>query len=65
MTVVRLPQVYNTVKQGLVTTLIAVAHQKGVSAYVAEGLNPWPAAHDVAPNRRFPLRLPPVSFSFF
>jgi nucleoside-diphosphate-sugar epimerase len=50
VTVVRVPQVHNTVKQGLITSLIAVARQAGQSAYVNEGLNCWPAAHvtDVA-----------------
>ena len=48
--VMRLPQVHNTIKQGLVTYLIAVAREKGVSAFVGEGRNCWAAAHvsDVA-----------------
>jgi nucleoside-diphosphate-sugar epimerase len=48
--VMRLPQVHDTVKQGLVTPLIAVARAKGVSAYIGDGHNRWPAAHvsDVA-----------------
>jgi nucleoside-diphosphate-sugar epimerase len=48
--VMRLPQVHNTIKQGLVTYLIAVAREKGVSAYAGEGRNCWAAAHvsDVA-----------------
>ena len=43
--VMRLPQVHDTVKQGLVTYAIHLAREKGVSAYVGEGLNRWPAAH--------------------
>ncbi|HTX42236.1 MAG TPA: SDR family oxidoreductase [Acidobacteriaceae bacterium] len=55
--VMGLPQVHDTVKQGLVTRLIAVAREKGVSAYVGEGLNRWPAAHitDVAQLYRLAL----------
>jgi nucleoside-diphosphate-sugar epimerase len=48
--VMRLPQVHDTVKQGLITYAVAVAREKGVSAYVGEGRNRWAAAHvsDVA-----------------
>ncbi len=48
--VMRLPQVHDTIKQGLITYLIAVAREKGVSAYAGDGRNRWAAAHvsDVA-----------------
>src|SRR5580700_640649 len=50
VSVVRLPQVHDTVKQGLITYVVRVAREKGASAYIGEGLNRWPAAHvlDVA-----------------
>ena len=55
--VMRLPQVHDPVKQGLVSFLIALAREKGVSAYVAEGNNRWAAAHvsDVARLYRLAL----------
>ena len=55
--VMRLPQVHDTVKQGLVTYAIALARVKGVSAYVGEGTNRWAAAHisDVARLYRLAL----------
>jgi len=50
VSVVRLPQVHDTRKQGLITHAVQVARAKGVSAYIGEGVNRWPAAHvlDVA-----------------
>ena len=47
---VRLPQVHDTKKQGLVSPLIEITRAKGRVAYVGEGQNRWPAAHlsDVA-----------------
>lgn len=50
VSVVRLPQVHDTVKQGFVTSAIAVFREKGACAYIEDGLNRWPAAHvlDVA-----------------
>jgi len=46
----RLPQVHDTVKQGLVSPFIDLSKAKGVVAYIGEGTNRWPAAHvlDVA-----------------
>jgi len=55
--VMRLPQVHDTVRQGLLTSAVAVAREKGVSAYVGEGHNRWAAAHisDVARLYRLAL----------
>lgn len=57
VSVVRLPQVHDPEKQGLITYAVQVARDKGVSAYVGEGLNRWPAAHvsDVARLYRLAL----------
>lgn len=41
--IVRLPQVHDTRKQGLVTMLIQIAREKGVSAYVGDGAARWAA----------------------
>jgi nucleoside-diphosphate-sugar epimerase len=50
LSVMRLPQVHDTRKLGFVTLLIELARAKGVSAYIGDGFNRWPAAHvlDVA-----------------
>jgi nucleoside-diphosphate-sugar epimerase len=57
VSVVRLPQVHNTVKQGLVTYAIAVARENGVSAYVGDGLNRYSAAHVLDTARLYRLAL--------
>ncbi len=46
----RLPQVHDTRKQGLVVMLTQLARDTGVSAYVGDGANRWAAAplEDVA-----------------
>jgi nucleoside-diphosphate-sugar epimerase len=43
--VVRLSQIHDTHRQGLVSFLIQTALAKGVSAYVGNGSNRWAAAH--------------------
>lgn len=50
VSIVRLPQVHNTFRAGLITYAIAVAREKKMSAYLGDGRNRWPAAHllDVA-----------------
>jgi len=45
VSVVRLPQVHNPVKQGIISPLIELAREKGVSAYVDDGLNRWAGVH--------------------
>ena len=57
VSIVRLPQVHDPVKQGFVSVLVQVAREKGLSAFVGDGLNRWPAAHvrDVARLYRLAL----------
>jgi nucleoside-diphosphate-sugar epimerase len=57
VSVVRLPQVHDPLKQGLITPAIAVARAKGISAYVGEGRNRWPAAHVTDVARLYRLAL--------
>jgi nucleoside-diphosphate-sugar epimerase len=55
--IVRLPQVHDTKKAGLISYLAAIARERGFVAYVGEGQNQWPAAHvsDVARLYRLAL----------
>jgi nucleoside-diphosphate-sugar epimerase len=48
--VMRLPQVHDPIRQGLITPAIEVYREKGVCAYIGDGLDRWPAAYvlDVA-----------------
>ncbi|UUE11274.1 SDR family oxidoreductase [Dickeya zeae] len=45
VSVIRLSQVHNPLKQGLITPMIDIARQKGISAYIEDGNNCWSAVH--------------------
>jgi nucleoside-diphosphate-sugar epimerase len=57
VSVVRLPQVHDTVKQGLISPMIELARAKGVAAYIGDGQNRWPAAHISDTARLYRLAL--------
>jgi nucleoside-diphosphate-sugar epimerase len=57
VSVVRLPQVHDTVKQGLITYFVAIARQRGFVAYLGEGQNRWSAAHVTDTARLYRLAL--------
>jgi nucleoside-diphosphate-sugar epimerase len=57
VSVVRLPQVHDPVRQGLITPAIQMYREKGVCAYVGDGLNRWPSAHVVDVARLYRLAI--------
>lgn len=57
VSVIRLPQVHDTVKQGLITSLVQLARERGVAAYVGDGNNRWSAGHISDAARLYRLAL--------
>ncbi|MGH9622878.1 MAG: SDR family oxidoreductase [Bryobacteraceae bacterium] len=57
VSVVRLPQVHDIVRQGAISPAIAMYREKGVCVYIGDGLNRWPATNvvDVAPIYRLAI----------
>ncbi|EKT63285.1 NAD-dependent epimerase/dehydratase family protein [Providencia burhodogranariea] len=65
VSVVRLPQVHDCVKQGLISPLIELAREKGVSAYLNDGENRWAAVHINDAARLYVLALEIFPHGFY
>jgi nucleoside-diphosphate-sugar epimerase len=57
VSVVRLPQVHDTARQGLITYAIAIAVEKGLCPYVGDGQNRWPSSHVLDTARLYRLAI--------
>ena len=57
VSVIRMPQVHDRNRQGLASYLMDHARKKGVSAYVGDGQNRWPAVHRLDAARLYSLVL--------
>jgi nucleoside-diphosphate-sugar epimerase len=57
VSVVRLPQVHDTARQGLVSPAIEIFREKGACAYIGDGQNRWPAAHVLDTARLYRLAI--------
>lgn len=55
--IVRLPQVHDITRQGLVTLLVQIYRQQGACAYIGDGRNRWAAAHVLDVARLYKLAI--------
>lgn len=57
VSIVRLPQVHDPLRQGLISPMIATFRAQGTCAYIGDGQNRWPAAHYLDAARLYRLAL--------